>query len=173
MAKITKEQIKRIYALGAGLGILEQGNKNDMLHELVTSISGKKSVSDLTVPEFNKVQRELLDRMHYGSHTVPSKKKVNPERENVANMMTNEQISLAWRLMYRLEELDTFPKLHEDGTPISVGERMHGAIMKILKITPNMKEPFRWVNFKQGTLFIETLKRYVRNAEKRAKAGAC
>lgn len=169
---ITAAQKRRIYALAAGLGILESGNKNDMLHELVCSITGKTSVSDLTVTEFNKVQHELIERMRYSNHTAPLKKKEKPQRENVADMMTNEQISLAWRYMYRLQELDEHPKFHQDRTPVTVGERMEGALVKILNITPNMKEPFRWVNITQGTAFIETLKRYVRSAEKKAKAKA-
>ena len=39
----TKEQIKRIYGLGAGLGIVGK-DKDDMLHELIFSITGKDSV---------------------------------------------------------------------------------------------------------------------------------
>lgn len=172
MEKITAAQIRRIYTLARDLGILESGNKNDMLHELVCSITGKTSVRDLTVTEFNKVQHELIERMRYSNRTAPLKKKEKPQRENVPDMMTNEQINLAWRYMYRLQELDEHPKLHQDGMPVTVGERMEGAIKKILNVTPNMKDPFRWVNFTQGTAFIETLKRYVRSAEKKAKAKA-
>ena len=38
----TKEQIKRIYGLGAGLGIVGK-DKDDMLHELIFSIDRKST----------------------------------------------------------------------------------------------------------------------------------
>lgn len=173
MEKITAAQIRRIYTLARDLGILESGNKNDMLHEMVFSITNKTSIRDLTITEFNKVQQELIERMRYSNRTAPLKKKEKPQRENVPDMMTNEQINLAWRLMYRLQELDEHPKLHQDGTPVGVRERMAGAINKILGITTNLNDDlFKWANFTQGSALIETLKRYVRSAEKKAKAKA-
>lgn len=48
---MTKQQIQRIYAMGAVLGILESGNKRDNLHLLVESITGKDSISSLTQEE--------------------------------------------------------------------------------------------------------------------------
>lgn len=170
---ITKEQIKRVYALGAGLGLVDNRNHDgDMLHELVHGITGKTSIAELTATEFNSVQRELLERMRLKNQTPPLPRRKKPVQEApAADMMTAEQQSLAWRLVYRLAELDKDPKLHEDGTAVSVGERMSGAITKILRITPNMKEPFRWVDFESGTKLIETLKRYVVSAEKKAGVG--
>ena len=58
----TKEQIKRIYGLGAGLGIVGK-DKDDMLHELIFSITGKDSVKQLDDSEFKAVQAELINRM--------------------------------------------------------------------------------------------------------------
>lgn len=87
--------------------------------------------------------------------------------------MTAEQQKLAWRLMYRLQELDVKPKLHENGQPYTVGERMAGAIQTILGTTaiPG-KDIFKWVSFEDGTKLIEGLKRYVRSAERKAEKGA-
>ena len=58
----TKEQIKRIYGLGTGLGIVGK-DRDDMLHELVYSITGKESVKDLDDNDFKTVQNELINRM--------------------------------------------------------------------------------------------------------------
>ena len=166
MAQITKEQIKRVYALASGLGILESGNKNDLLHELVFSVTNKESVSQLTDKEFNMVQHELIERMKLSNQTAPLKKKKKPPVETQPDMMTSAQQNLAWRLVYRLQELDTSP------SEASVGERMVGAINKILGITANVVAPFHWVSFTQATTLIETLKRYVRSAEHKSKAKA-
>ena len=79
-------------------------------------------------------------------------------------MMTPEQQSLAWRLIYRLKELDTSPN------SASAGERMAGAIRKELGITTvEGKDIFRWVSFDDGAKLIEKLKMYVRSAERRTK----
>lgn len=167
---ISKEQIKRVYALGAGLGLVDNRSKSDMLHELVLSVTGKDSVSSLTEADFIAVQTELIERMKLSNRAAPLKKKQDkPNPQNVPDMMTQEQKSLAWRLMYRLQELDTNPYLHEDGSPVTVGERMQGALKKTLGVTAGLKDPFRWVSLSQGEKFIETLKRYVRTAERKAE----
>ena len=158
MAKITKEQIQRVYALAAGLGLVEKNNKNDMLHELLYAVTGKSSIRDLTDIEFKKMQNELISRMKLSNMTAPLKKKKDkPKDPDVADMMTQAQQSLAWRLVYRLQELDMNPIIKENGLTISVGDRMKGAIEKVLNITPNMKSPFKWVTFVQGEKFIEQL----------------
>lgn len=168
MAQITKEQIKRVYALASGLGLVESNNKNDMLHELLFSTTGKTSVSDLTDAEFKQMQSELINRMKLSNITAPLKrKKDRPKDPDVADMMTQAQQSLAWRLIYRLQELDRDPIVKDNGITISVSDRMKGAIEKVLDITPNMKSPFKWVTFVQGEKFIEQLKRYVRSAERK------
>lgn len=38
---LKPQQTQRIYAMGARLGLVESGNKNDLLHELVYSIAQK------------------------------------------------------------------------------------------------------------------------------------
>ena len=62
--------------------------------------------------------------------------------------------------MYHLAELE--PR------ETAVGERMCGAIGKILGITAVPEDPFKWVSFEQGRDLIEGLKRYVYSAEKKA-----
>lgn len=163
MTAITKEQIRRVYALGAAIGAVERGNKDDNLHALVYSITQKSSVSALTRDEFYVVERELLTRMQYKNRTEPLKNR-KKERDNTApGMITEAQRGLAWRYIYRLQELDT--KI----TGATAGERMCGAIKKILGVEAQVKDPFRWITAEQAPTLIEQLKRYVRTAERQAK----
>ena len=96
------------------------------------------------------------------NRTTPLKKR-SKEKKNVPGMMTVAQQKKAWSLVYRLDEIE--PK------NVPVVERLIGAIEKILGITASKDEPFRWVNFDDGTRLIEQLKRYVRSAERRAAKG--
>ena len=160
---ISKEQIKRIYALGSAIGILDSGNKDDDLHALVYSITEKESVKALTEGEFKKVERALMDKMKiYRDNKVP-KAKSKANDETVAGMMTKAQQTKAWKLIYELIALD--PR----GSSATAGERMVGAIKKILNIQADVKNPFVWIDFQQGRLLIEQLKRYVTSAESKSK----
>ena len=85
------------------------------------------------------------------------------EANAVPGMMTVSQQKKAWSLVYRLDELE--PK------EVPVIERLLGAIEKILGITASKSDPFRWINFDDGTRLIEQLKRYVRSAERKAFKG--
>lgn len=158
---ITKEQIRRINALGAGCGLLERGNKDDPLHGIVFSVSGKSSIKELTEKEFFAVQHELIERMKLSNHDAPLKCKAR--KEPAPGMMTLSQQDLAFRFIYRLKELDVVP------SSATVGERMVGAIGKILGITAGTDEPFLWINFDSGEKLIEVLKKYVRSAERKAE----
>lgn len=168
MAAITKEQIKRVYALGAAVGIVERGNKDDTLHAMVFTLTGKASISELTGKEFLAVERELLSRLRLVNRISPLKRRPKKaEVETQPGMMSHAQQSLAWRLIYRLMELDS-----QSGTA-SAGDRMCGAIKKVLQVEVQAKNPFAWVTAQQGHTLIEHLKRYVRSAESKArKAGA-
>ncbi len=155
---------KRLYALASGLGLVERSNKDDPFHQLVYGLTGKEHVSELTAAEAKAVQNELQERMRLKNRGEPLKKK-KVAKETVPGMMNAAQQRLAWRLVYRLDELEP--------TAASVPERLIGAIEKILGITASKSDPFRWVNFEDGSRLIEQLKRYVRSAERRAakKAG--
>ena len=155
MATMTK----RLYTLANSLGLVENGSKEDPFHQIVYGLTGKEHVSELNLSEAGKVQAELQERMRLKNHNKPLKKK-KAVREDVPGMMTAAQQGLAWRLVYRLDELEP--------TAVSVPERLIGAIEKILGITAARTDPFRWVNFEDGTKLIENLKRYVRSAERRA-----
>ncbi len=155
---------KRLYALASGLGLVERSNKDDPFHQLVYGLTGKEHVSELTAAEAKAVQNELQERMRLKNRGEPLKKK-KVANEPVPGMMNAAQQRLARRLVYRLDELEP--------TAASVPERLIGAIEKILGITASKSDPFRWVNFEDGSRLIEQLKRYVRSAERRAakKAG--
>lgn len=127
----TKEQIKRIYGLGAGLGIVGK-DKDDMLHELIFSITGKDSVKQLDDSEFKVVQAELINRMkladpnHLLHNTKSRNKKKEAEEIGCNGMATPEQQRLCWRYCYRLKELDTNPESAD------VGDRLIGGINKVI-----------------------------------------
>ena len=159
---MTVQQRKIIFGLSKGL------NMNiDELHLLVNGLTGKESLKELPDSQAEIVIRELRSRTHHSSDQPAAESK--PEQQSVPGMMTAEQRSLAWRLMYRLQELDEKPRFHENGTSVTVGERMAGAIEKILGITAMAgRDIFKWVSFEDGSKLIEYLKRYVRSAEKRA-----
>ncbi len=162
---MTASQRKAIFGMCRQLGMNE-----DDRHALVLGVTGKESTKELTDRETEDVLRELRKRL--GGETVPPEKR-NPKayRPEVPGMITPEQQSLAWRYIYRLRELDEKPMLHENGTPVTPGERMTGAIRAILG--NNMSKPgeeiFARVHFDEGTKLIEGLKRYVKSAERKAK----
>lgn len=62
MAAINGQQIKKIYAIGNALGIVERGNEEDALHSLVAAITGKGSVRALTSSEAQAVINDLQQR---------------------------------------------------------------------------------------------------------------
>ncbi len=153
----------RLYALASSLGMVERNNnREDAFHQLVFGITGKSHVSELTAVEANAVQRELQERMRIRNRDVPLKHK-SQRKKDVPGMMTVSQQKKAWSLVYRLDELE--PK------EVPVIERLLGAIEKILGITASKSDPFRWINFDDGTRLIEQLKRYVRSAERKAFKG--
>lgn len=158
MASFTK----RIYALASELGISDSSSgTDDMLHQLVYSITGKLHITELTDAEASEVQNELMKRMRLRNRDRPLKK--GGQKKTVPGMMSVPQQKKAWRLAYRLDEIDH--------TEASVAERLLGVIEKVLGITASKADPFRWINFDDGTKLIEQLKRYVRSAERKAKKG--
>ena len=163
--KITKEQIKRLYALGSSLGMVKRG-PDDALHVLVESMTGKESISTLTQLEFESVQTALMGRMRFENRPASVAAAVEKKKAGVpAGMMPREQQALSWRFIYRLQEID---KLQNKTSSATAGERMCGAIKKILGLDADVKNPFTWVTVDQGQILIEQLKRYVRSAERKA-----
>lgn len=165
---MTEAQRKAIFGRSKELGM-----NNEELHLLVYSVSKQESMKELTDRQAEAVIREL-DRRRTNRTLPPEKRNPKAYKPAVPGMMTPAQQSLAWRLVYRLQELDDKPKTHSDGKLYTVGERMAGAIYKITG--NNMAEPgediFVRVNFDEGEKLIEGLKRYVKSAERKAAKGA-
>lgn len=152
---------KKLYAMAAALGLLERGSKEDAFHQLVYGLTGKEHVSELSAAEANAVHRELQRRLRSAAPNVTKKRS---RKKDVPGMMTSAQQKKAWSLIYRLDDIE--PK------EVPEVERLLGAIEKVLGITASKSDPFRWINFDDGTKLIEQLKRYVRSAERKAaKAG--
>ena len=151
----TAPQIRAIYALGSKLGI-NQNNREDNLHQLVYSITGKESIKELTNYEAARVQSELSRMEGMG-------KKQNKKTIDVPpGKMSEAQQKKAWSLIYKLQEIAP--------SSASPAERMRGAVKKIIDmdINPYCDNPFRMVTVKQGIKLIDTLKKYVAFAEKKA-----
>lgn len=110
-----KEVTKRLYAIAAKLGLVEGGE--DAFHQIVYRVTGKEHVSELNEAEGKAVERELF-RMKGQAQRKPK------QREEVPGMMTDAQQRYAWRMIYRLIELDG------DTEGASPGERLAGAVGK-------------------------------------------
>ena len=146
-----------LYAIAANAGLVEHGNKEDPFHQIVYSMTGKTSVKDLTSREMKIVENEIRSRI---GENVSDRIK---SQEAVTGMMSPAQQSLAWRLMYQIQRYDI--KISDK----SVGARLAGVVRKTMKITASDNEPLKWVNAENGNKLIETLKRYVKSAEKKYK----
>lgn len=163
MAAINARQIRTIYAIGSSLGILERGNADDELHAFVAAITNKNSIKELTSAEGEAVIVALQKRQK----EKPERSGKTKEHPEVAGGVTAGQQRKIWALMYRLRDLDAEP----NNRPL--GERLCSIIKKELQIEARPQNPFVWVDSKAGAKLLETLKGYVKSAEKAAqKAGA-
>lgn len=147
---ISKNQIHNLYAIASRKGLVESGNRDDNFHCLVYRITQKLSVKELTEKEYYKLRGVLL----YDPHKAKSKK----EKSIQTAGMTEAQVSKAWALLYDIAS--------SSERKASIGERMVGAIKKILDIDADVKEPFRWLSLEQGNKLIEQLKRYQTSVKK-------
>ena len=156
MAAINAQQIRKIYAIGNALGIVERGNEDDDLHALVSALTGKDSVKSLTYTEAQAVIADLQKRQ--GAAPLPRHKpKTHPERPGGA---TDGQQRKVWALMYQLAKADKEP------STASLGERLCGIIRKELKVDSTPQQPFIWLDIRACNKLIEVLKGYVNNAKR-------
>ena len=75
-------QIRKIYAIGGALGMVKRNEEDDLLHELVESMTGKKSIKALTYSEACKVIGELEGRQG----TPPPRKSGKPLRKTAPGL---------------------------------------------------------------------------------------
>lgn len=162
---LKPQQTQRIYAMVARLGVLESGNKNDMLHTIVYRLTQKESIRSLDENEYKTVVSELAERLKLQNLTEPPKPyKKKKYEDSGRGKMSDGQRRKVWQLMYQLEKYDTEP------TTAKLGDRLCGIIKKELKIDCTSKQPFRWLTYNQGVTLIEKLKKYIDSAQRR-KAG--
>lgn len=149
---MDSRQNKQIWGIAHNLGMSPED-----LHNLCQSITGCYSLKELDDRQTAELMAELNKRQ--GNSGNYRRKNVQTE----AGMMTAAQQALAWRYIYRLIELDPEPSKAQPG------ERMVGAIKKAIGVTADIKAPFKWIRFDDGIKLIETLKRYVVSAERKAR----
>ena len=141
---LDKEKIKRLHAAAARNGLIVSGDRSSLI-DMISGMTGKEHVSDLTDDEFTEVYRRILTM----------------GKSNVPGMMPKEQIRKAWALMYQLCELDP-----REG--VTARTRMMGAIKTILMVeAPPFGDIFRWIPVTMGNRLIEALKRYVRTEQRK------
>lgn len=157
MQKIEAFQIKKIYAIGNALGMVQTGNTEDELHLLIGGATGKDSVKELSYKEASMV---IMRLEHLQGNNAPPKKKSTKKYEAVPGGITEGQQKKIWALMYELKKLD------KEQSAAQLGDRLCGIIKKELKFESKAKNPFVWLDYKAGNKLIEILKKYVNHAKK-------
>lgn len=159
--EIDKGTIKRIYALGAALGMKGSGH-DDALHALVRGLTGKESVKTLTPAEAREVERELQTRLAQQARRAGAKPGKKERRyEELPGGPSAGQQKMIWYLMFELEKYDPSP----DG--VQLRDRLCGLIEKQCRVTAFPTDPFRFVRAQQGSDLIEGLKQMAQRAELR------
>jgi hypothetical protein len=160
---ITKQEISRIYALGAGVGLVERGNPDDLLHIALRNITGKDSVRELTHAEYLDMQHYLIEQMQLKNRKQPLKQR-KPSRsakhEERPGGITADQQRMVWYLMYQLRDKDG-----NAYASTSLGVRLCGIIRKQLRRDCTEKDPFRFITMADGWRLIEALKGMVANTK--------
>lgn len=149
----TKEQIKRIYALGAKCGLLDNSlGKDDNLHLWIKQFSLKDHISELTEKQAEFIITKLRE---YCAEVVPPK-------PLEVEYITAAQKSLCFRLMYKLANICP--------SDASERERLRGVIEKVTERSVDAeRDIFYRVSRAQGAQIIEMLKRMIRTEERKAK----
>ena len=150
MATATKKQIQLIYVIGTKCGLVEQGNKQDNLHNLVYQLTEKESISELTEEQAAAVISRLKDEEIAAD-------------EQAKAFISEAQIKKIFGLMYELAALSP--------SDAKVKDRLCGIIHKELGIKVNPRtDIFKGFSERQGAALIEALKRYIRQVKKKGKA---
>lgn len=138
-------QTKKIYAIAYSLGFVDRSDKDDILHMIIISQTGKTSCKKLTYKEANEVINYL-------------EKQQNKE---IKEIMTQGQKKKCWQLMYELQSLDAVP----NNTPI--GQRLAGIIERQFKVKSTPQRVFNRLSKEDGNQLIEILKKYIKTAERK------
>lgn len=166
---VTKQEIRKtLYAMGRSLGI-----SSDELHALVYGVTHKEHISELSDREFFSVRAEMMNRMK-GLPPEPEEYKHEPKQKYIGGMgdLSEAQAKYIWKLMYKLESLDTEP------CEFTVRERLAAVIRKELGVTVvegvngNKIDIFGNVDADGASKLIEQIKRYIASAERKVKRRA-
>ena len=142
----TARQIKLIYVLAGKQGLVERGNDNDNLHNIVYQTTGIEHVSKLTDEQATDVIARLQE-------VVP---------DNADAYISELQIKKIFGMMYELSKISP--------STATVKERLCGIINKTLDINVNPKaDIFKGFSERQGAALIEALKRYIRSAKRKGR----
>lgn len=114
MGGCSTYQIRKIYAIGQALGIVNRGGE-DALHDLVYGVTGKSSVKELSYSEACKVIGELEARQG----TPPPRPKKTNHRKRKPGGVSEGQERKVWALMYRLAAASP--------STVAVGDRLRAA----------------------------------------------
>lgn len=151
-AAATKKQIQAIYVIGAKCGLVERGNKQDNLHNLIYQLTEKESVSELTEEQAAAVIRRLKSE----------EASVIAADEQVKAFISEAQIKKIFGLMYELADLSP--------SEAKVKDRLCGIIQKELGIKVNPRSDiFKGFSERQGAKLIDAVKRYVRQAKRKGE----
>ncbi len=146
MAAATKKQIQCIYVIATKCGLVERGNKEDNLHNLVYQLTEKESISDLTEDQAAAVIRRLKDE------------EASAADAEAKAYISEAQIKKIFGLAYELAALSP--------SGAKVKDRLCGIILKELgiKVDPR-SDIFKGFSERQGAKLIDALKRYIRSAK--------
>lgn len=148
MAAATKKQIQCIYVIAAKCGLVERGNREDNLHNLVYQLTEKESISELTEDQAAAVIRRLKDV------------ETDAADEEAKAYISEAQIKKIFGLAYELAAVSP--------SEVKVKNRLCGIISKELGIKVNPRSDiFKGFSERQGAKLIDALKRYVKSAKKK------
>lgn len=155
---IGKTEIRRIYALGAGAGLLngDRDAHDDDLHAVVRKITGKESVSDLSRDEYAQVERYLLGTLSNANRSAPPERPARAQRaqhEEHPGGVTADQQHMIWYQLYQLRDKDG--AVYSKAT---LGERLCGIIRKQFHRDCTPERPFVFLTLADGWRLIEVLK---------------
>lgn len=152
-------QIRKIYAIGSALGIVDRACGCDELHALVGSMTGKDSIKSLTYGEASEVIARLQELQ--GRSAPPAGSREGRKCGSRPGGITAGQQKKVWALMYELKKHDEVPNT------VPLGNRLCRIIKKELHVDAAAKDPFVWMDFEQGNRLIEILKKYVASAKRK------
>lgn len=131
--KISKNQIKAIWKTAR-----DNGFDDDTLYSIINNISGQDSMRNLNKYQANEV--------------ITTLKKGKSSKRATAGM-TEGQIKKVWYLMYELEKVSP--------SKAKVGNRLKGIVKRQFNMDVDVKTPFIWMTYKDGSKLIEILKKYI------------